>query len=155
MDKLNHLKVRPPLPTFPLYPYDPTNPFVTAAVPSFAPTQLKAVQTTTPRDPKGKKIKRMEQVKARRRERVEEQRQRVEQMKKKGVLINGKLRGGTEVKEQAEAERRAKATEKNRLRQKKLNVKRAGREPGAKEVVQVNSMAELIPVQPSSAQDAA
>jgi hypothetical protein len=66
IDKLNHLQVRPPLPTFPIHPYDPTNPFVTAAVPSFAPTQLKAVQTTTPKDPKGKKVKRMEEVKAKR-----------------------------------------------------------------------------------------
>jgi hypothetical protein len=151
IDKLNHLQVRPPLPTFPIHPYDPTNPFVTAAVPSFAPTQLKAVQTTTPKDPKGKKVKRMEEVKAKRRERVEEQRQRVEQMKKKGVLVNGKLRGGTEAKVKAAAERQAKATEKNRLRQKKLNAKRAAHEAGAKEAVEVRSTAGLIPVQPSPA----
>jgi len=96
----------------------------------------------------------MEEVKAKRRERVEEQRQRVEQMKKKGVLINGKLRGGTEAKEKAAAERQAKATEKNRLRQKKLNMKRAAHKAGTKEAVEAIKTAGLIPVQPSPAKDA-
>ena len=144
------LQVRPPLPTFPVQPYDPTDPSAILLGANFASTRLKAVQTTVPKDPKTKKAQRLEEVKAKRRERKQAQKDRKEQIKKRGTLINGKLRGGTDAKERKLAEQRAQATEKNRLRQKKLKAKKRDRDQAADGVALPGEASSLIPVQPST-----
>lgn len=103
-----------------------------------------------PKDPKSKKAQRIEEVKAKRRDRKRAQKDRKTLEKKQGTLINGKLRGGTDAKERKLAEQRDHATEKNRTRQKKLKEKK--REQGqARSAGEPSGAASLlIPVQPLS-----
>jgi hypothetical protein len=138
VDTLDNLSIRPPLPSFPIQAYDPTIPDSFPVGPVYAATQLKAVHTTALKDPKGRKIQRLEQVKAKRIERKEKNVAARERMKKEGVMICGKLRGGTDAAEKEKKEIKDKATEKNRVRQQKLKQNKSAA-----------GQAQLIPTQPS------
>ena len=148
IDKLNVLKVRPPLPSFPIQPYDPTDPSSIPIGPNFASTRIKAVQTTVPKDAKAKKTQRLEEVKAKRREQKQAQKDRKVLMKKQGTLINGKLRGGTDAKERELAALKKQATDKNSLRQKKLKQKQRDRQQIGATEQPSDTASVLIPVQP-------
>lgn len=119
------LKIRPPLLPAPTMAFDPTVPTPVSLAslstgPVFSSTTLKAVSTTTPRDPKARKQERMVHVKAKRAQRRDARAQARERLKREGVMINGRVRGGTEAVQRARLAEKEAKTEKNRKRQAKM-----------------------------------
>lgn len=115
--------LKPLLPPFQLYALAPP---AGLAVRLYAPTQLKAVHTTVPADGKGRKAKRVEEVKRVREEKKKQKEAAKARMKVVGMMVKGKLYGGTEQKKrdrQAKKEKRERVQQMVTNRQKRRKVK--------------------------------
>ncbi|KAJ9121606.1 hypothetical protein QFC22_002225 [Naganishia vaughanmartiniae] len=120
--------LKPLLPPFQLYALAPP---AALAAQLYAPTRLKAVHTTVPADAKARKVKRVEEVKRVRQEKKKLKEAAKARMKVVGMMVKGKLFGGTDQKKrdrQAKKEKRKRVEQIVETRQKRRKIKAKGKQ---------------------------
>lgn len=136
---LSHLEssnLQPPMPPFPIHALAPSS----ITTPIYAPTLLKAIHTTTPADPKGRKARRVAAVRLARDAQKRRKREEVARTRRTiGWKVAGKWWGGSEQKkrdrrERFEGRKRVEGLVRERRRKKAVKDKTAKRR---KETVKV------------------